>query len=917
MRQEIEDYFNSRHGYLNLESRLLLLEQPIVEAARAAAEATGLRAAPTLVYLCKLEAGNQRVAGIVAALDPTLGPPLGPFLPEGRKSLDDKQIVLLQWQGKPALPALSNGATVTLIYKPPEHQPGALPDKTAQFHFAGSLPLSGPADDPDLTPPFPGITDRDDPAEWKLPFEDKNDKAWLTGKVSKEYGNPRFWAEQRTTPRAYITLAAGQKLWASRFGDVTSIRLAPKDEPPGLSRRSATDLTEARNRFAAELRQQLKGKAAAAGFTFLSVKADALKASSGGTDFSILFLGFSFFLIAAALLLVSLMYRLNLDRRASEVGLLLSAGYRRVTVGWLLLGEGLFLSVIGAALGLAVALGYAALLVQLLAALWPDPILLSFLRPHYEDSWLSLLIGFGASVLSAGLTLGLTLHGLGKVPPATLLAGRTSTETQSTVGKRPRLCWWIAGLSLVGAVVLLSVSGRVSDHEMKATSFFSGGALLLTCFLAALWGWLGGSGQQLIEGHGWGSIARLGVRNAARNRLRSLLTAGLLASAAFLVVAVESFRRHAGGEQTGTNSPSGGFNLLGESNLPLFDNPVSSRGLEEIGKKLHATFLKETGQQETAQQQTEEALKLLREVRSVPLRLRAGDDASCLNLYQVRQPRLLGVPGELIQRGGFQFAGTVPADSTAEAKNPWLLLDRPGQDIPVFGEKNTVQWMLGKDLGGKQPLTPGDKTGPQLKIVGLLSDSVFQSSLLLSEERFLKLYPEHQGYNVFLIQSPPAEQEKVSRLLELALGDKGFSVVSTAERLQSYLAVENTYLSTFQALGGLGLLLGSLGLAVVLLRGVWERRAELALLRALGYRRSMLGWMVLAENGFLLLVGLASGTVAALLSVLPYVLAEGTTINWRNLALLLGLVPIVGLLAAILAVASTLRAPLVPALRRE
>jgi ABC-type antimicrobial peptide transport system permease subunit len=129
--------------------------------------------------------------------------------------------------------------------------------------------------------------------------------------------------------------------------------------------------------------------------------------------------------------------------------------------------------------------------------------------------------------------------------------------------------------------------------------------------------------------------------------------------------------------------------------------------------------------------------------------------------------------------------------------------------------------------------------------------------------------------------------------------------------------VENTYLSTFQALGGLGLLLGSLGLAVVLLRGVWERRAELALLRALGYRRSLLGWMVLAENGFLLLAGLVAGTVAALLSVLPYVLAEGTTIHWRNLALLLGLVPIVGLAAAALAVFSTLRAPLVPALRRE
>ena len=71
-----------------------------------------------------------------------------------------------------------------------------------------------------------------------------------------------------------------------------------------------------------------------------------------------------------------------------------------------------------------------------------------------------------------------------------------------------------------------------------------------------------------------------------------------------------------------------------------------------------------------------------------------------------------------------------------------------------------------------------------------------------------------------------------------------------------YLAVENTYLSTFQALGGLGFILGSLGLAVVLLRGVWERRWRVGRLLRAGFRRATLGLLILAENAFLLLVGL-------------------------------------------------------------
>ena len=126
--------------------------------------------------------------------------------------------------------------------------------------------------------------------------------------------------------------------------------------------------------------------------------------------------------------------------------------------------------------------------------------------------------------------------------------------------------------------------------------------------------------------------------------------------------------------------------------------------------------------------------------------------------------------------------------------------------------------------------------------------------------------------------------------------------------------MENTYLSTFQALGGLGLILGSLGLAVVLLRSVWERRGGAGPAASLGYRRGTLGWMVLAENGFLLLVGLASGTAAAVLSVLPQLALEGSVIPWRHLALLLGLVPVVGFTAAVIAVMATLRSAAHPRL---
>ena len=137
----------------------------------------------------------------------------------------------------------------------------------------------------------------------------------------------------------------------------------------------------------------------------------------------------------------------------------------------------------------------------------------------------------------------------------------------------------------------------------------------------------------------------------------------------------------------------------------------------------------------------------------------------------------------------------------------------------------------------------------RLRLVGTLARSLFQSELLISEANLLRHFPSTARRSFFLIDAPAERRPAVTQTLEEGLGRYGFDVSSTAERLASYHAVEDTYLSTFQALGGMGLLLGTLGLAVVLLRTVWERRSELALLRALGYRRGAIGWANHCRSG--------------------------------------------------------------------
>ncbi len=355
------------------------------------------------------------------------------------------------------------------------------------------------------------------------------------------------------------------------------------------------------------------------------------------------------------------------------------------------------------------------------------------------------------------------------------------------------------------------------------------------------------------------------------------MSIALIASAVFLVIALDAFRRPAVAV-TDPKSGAGGFPMIAESQLPLIWDPNTPQGRENLN------------------------LGGIGDAKFYPFRLRPGEDASCLNLYEPRTPRVLGASSEFIKLGRFSFVDS--------ADNPWNMIAGSSIDgpIPAIADANSITYVLHKKVGDVI-----DVNGAKLKLVAALDDSIFQSELIISEENFKRAFPNEQGYRVFLIDGPTSVGPK----LEEALSDYGFDVTSTADRLAAYHRVENTYLSTFQALGGLGLLLGTLGLAAVLLRNVVERRKELALLRAVGYRPEDLSRMVIAENAFLLLHGIVIGAVCAFIAIAPAFFARGGHLPNPSLALLLLAVPAAGMAASLAAVRAISKAPLLETLRAE
>ena len=488
-------------------------------------------------------------------------------------------------------------------------------------------------------------------------------------------------------------------------------------------------------------------------------------------------------------------------------------------------------------------------------------------------------------------------------------------ENRANFSRRRTWSSWIAAVLLLAAIGIAFTGFGLTD-EAQAGVFFSAGFLVLAALLTWLWHRFRTQSTANLISHRI-PLVRLAIRGVARNPLRSTLTIGLMAVATFLIVAVSAFQLDAPNRGPSLHSGDGGFALIAQTDQPIYQDLNSPDARRELG------FSDAVNKTLSAAAQAG--------FNIFSLRVQAGDDASCLNLYRPRQPRILGVSDEFIAHDGFAWSAV--DKSLAKNEPPWTLLARsippanPNADtespIPVILDENTAMYSLHLEGGPGEIFEIDNPHGGKIKlqVVGLLKNSIFQGDLIISQQNFLRLFPDTSGYRMFLINAPQNntatsdQTTAIADTLETALDDYGFTTQATAARLAGFFAIQNTYLATFRSLGGLGLLLGAFGLVAVQLRNIMERRGEFALMQAVGLRRRLVTEIVLHETAFLLITGLAVGVIAALVTLLPHLLAGGAALPWRSIASTLLIVLTVGQLAGLAAARYALRLPLLETLR--
>lgn len=715
---------------------------------------------------------------------------------------------------------------------------GALVEERNSFTVTAIVPMEGRAADRSLMPSYPGMAGARSCEDWDpdLPID--------LSRVTKD--DEDYWKRHGGTPKAFVALATARRLWGNRYGELTALRFATTDRE-GLARRLLKGLHARR-----------------LGFRRLPLAREGRIGIDRGVNFAGLFVGLSFFLILAALLLWGLLLRFFVEGRSHELGLLRVLGFPEAMIWRRLFREGLVCAAMGAGPGLVAALLYARTVLALMNGAWQGAVQTSELSLHVNGQ--TLVLALLASMATVLLALWQALRVFRHLPPRVLLTGESRLPRP-----RPRraLLSGLAFLALAAASV--TFAPRTGDVTGIAVFFLAGFACLAgTTQLAAAF--LEGSARLLPRL----SLPVLALRNAARRAARSRAVIRVLATALFLCLAVSVNRRGLLPNPDAPTSGTGGFGLYVETALPL-------RG--DLNDSKRRLALKLDGLPEG--------------VRLLALPSNEGTEASCLNLHRVLRPRLSGVDPQSL-KGRFTFRKTLPGMAA-----DWSLLESSFDDprvLPVVADMDVILWSLGKGLGDELSYETARGETFRLRFVGGLEGSIFQGRVLLSMKNFYRLHPDVSGARLLLVNAPSGTREETERSLGRALRRYGCHMESTAERLASFHRVQNTYLAIFLALGGLALVFGCGGLAILLRRNVQERQEELRFLRHIGYGREVLARLLFREQFLLFALALLCGLSSSTLAMIPVLDSGSGVLPLREMALWLGLLLAAAVLSLKLAV---------------
>jgi len=441
-------------------------------------------------------------------------------------------------------------------------------------------------------------------------------------------------------------------------------------------------------------------------------------------------------------------------------------------------------------------------------------------------------------------------------------------------------------LSIGLSALLFGASVLYKEFE-SGLSFAAGSSVMVTFLM--FWGY-----YFLTSGKGHASLRSNSERYYALSPSHGIIPILFIAAGIFAVFITEGNRMSFDESKVSRSGGTGGYLIWAETRIPVTDDLNTTGGRKSAG----------------LDDSMYDSISILQAKRS------AGDDASCLNLNHVTAPPLLGIdPSKFTERGSFSFATELDG---IDDESVWDYVSRASEDGVIYGvaDQTVLQWGLMIKTG--DTLILRSETGQPLKIIiaGGLQTSVFQGHILISRSNFIKYYPSVSGTSVFLIDGDINHTDAYLSAFSQYFEGYGVEAQTTNNRLASFYAVTNTYLSVFSFLGLLGMVIGIAGLGFVLLRNYNRRKKEFALLLAVGITVAKIKRMIFSEQILILVAGISAGVISALIATLPSI-RENPAIPWSFLFAMTAAILITGILSLLLSMRQITSESLIKSLRSE
>jgi putative ABC transport system permease protein len=637
-----------------------------------------------------------------------------------------------------------------------------------------------------------------------------------------------------------------------------------------------------------------------------SVKADNLEVGrESGEAIGTMFIFLSLFSIVAGIVLIINIFIMMGEERKSEMGMARAVGMKTKHLVRMYIFEGSLYAFVAAIIGAFLGLAFGWIVIQAFGLAFGSAEALGgpvFNLP-FHFTWQSVFIAFCAGLLITFATIFFASTRISKLniirairripePRTARTRKRTYNSGAGLVVVGLLFCalgysantdiGWLIGLPLVfiGAALIAYrwISFRlaitvasiliifvmippfdipvVSEAEASDEAFIVNGLfLVLAGILIVMF-----NSDILLVGLqrllGWGKSTRAVLKTAISypmdSKMKTGMTLGMFALIIFVVTVIAMFSSilHAQNDAILTEQ-SGGYDILGNTNPTT---PFENLSKDALPSELQDIDI--------------DQLETLNSAYVTVLEYNQSKSVlgtfGIAGIMEVEQYQLLGASDSFLSNNGFSL---MERDERFETdRDAWKALNEDSSYCIIDGSKLAYtedvmsSEIIGAYVGGTITITDmgGQNRTRVLTVIGIMDQMFFFQGIMMQKE---VVRNEYGGVDsLLLIQLGEGEvTETVAKAFEVGYLELGLQTSDLIETINTLISFMTNFMYLFQGFLGIGLLIGIAGIGIISYRNVIERRQQIGMLRAIGFKKSMIAKSFLIETSFITLLAIFIG----------------------------------------------------------